>query len=347
MSEVNRAEAKKALRPRGQSQLSLNARRFMRMPLAVFGAVVVLLIVLCAIFAPFISPYDPNYQSKHYLSPPSKEFLLGTDQIGRDVLSRTIFGSRIALLVSVGAVGLGVFVGMPIGLIAGTMRGWVDSVLMRIMDGLLAFPSLIIAMGLVAVLGSTLLNVIVAIGVANVPFIARVVRGQALSVREQVYVTAARSIGGSDWRVIFRHIMPNCFAPVIVQGTLEPGARRITKLKHMVPLLVPCDTRRHGMAVLRLEHLPTVLAPAAIRRTETLIQHIDVETGDAVGKLLGHDLLHYVEVAAVVTESADPVAGRIAHRELRVLAQVVPILLHHAVGNDRQLVLGRLFYRLP
>ena len=220
MSEVNRAEAKKALRPRGQSQLSLNARRFMRMPLAVFGAVVVLLIVLCAIFAPFISPYDPNYQSKHYLSPPSKEFLLGTDQIGRDVLSRTIFGSRIALLVSVGAVGLGVFVGMPIGLIAGTMRGWVDSVLMRIMDGLLAFPSLIIAMGLVAVLGSTLLNVIVAIGVANVPFIARVVRGQALSVREQVYVTAARSIGGSDWRVIFRHIMPNCFAPVIVQGTL-------------------------------------------------------------------------------------------------------------------------------
>jgi len=190
------------------------------MPLAVFGAVVVLLIVLCAIFAPFISPYDPNYQSKHYLSPPSKEFLLGTDQIGRDVLSRTIFGSRIALLVSVGAVGLGVFVGMPIGLIAGTMRGWVDSVLMRIMDGLLAFPSLIIAMGLVAVLGSTLLNVIVAIGVANVPFIARVVRGQALSVREQVYVTAARSIGGSDWRVIFRHIMPNCFAPVIVQGTL-------------------------------------------------------------------------------------------------------------------------------
>ena len=190
------------------------------MPLAVFGFAVVVVIVFCAIFAPLIAPYDPNFQSKHYLTPPSKEFLLGTDQIGRDVLSRIIFGSRIALLVSVGAVGLGVVIGMPIGLIAGTTKGWVDSVLMRIMDGLLAFPSLIIAMGLVAVLGSTLVNVIVAIGVANVPFIARVVRSQALSVREQVYVTAARSIGGSDWRIIFRHIMPNCFAPVIVQGTL-------------------------------------------------------------------------------------------------------------------------------
>jgi len=190
------------------------------MPLAVFGFAVVLIIVLCAIFAPLISPYDPKFQSKHYLSPPSKEFLLGTDQIGRDVLSRTIYGSRIALLVSVGAVGLGVIVGMPIGLVAGTARGWTDSVLMRIMDGLLAFPSLIIAMGLVAVLGSTLFNVIIAIGIANVPFIARVVRSQALSVREQVFVTAARSVGGSDWRIIFRHIMPNCFAPVIVQGTL-------------------------------------------------------------------------------------------------------------------------------
>ena len=208
------------MRPRRQSQFNINVRRLMRMPLAVFGFAVVFLIVLCAIFAPLISPYNPNYQSKHYLSPPSKEFLLGTDQIGRDVLSRTIYGSRIALLVSIGAVGLGVIVGMPIGLISGTLRGWVDAVLMRIMDGLLAFPSLIIAMGLVAVLGSTLVNVIIAIGVANVPFIARVVRGQALSVREQVYVTAARSIGGSDWRVIFRHIMPNCFAPVIIQGTL-------------------------------------------------------------------------------------------------------------------------------
>lgn len=190
------------------------------MPLAVFGFAVVLLIVLSAVFAPLVSPYDPNYQSKHYLSSPSKEFLLGTDQIGRDVLSRTIYGSRIALLVSIGAVGLGVVIGTPIGLVSGTLKGWVDSVLMRVMDGLLAFPSLIIAMGLVAVLGSTLINVIIAIGVANVPFIARVVRGQALSVREQIYVTAARSIGSSDWRVIFRHIMPNCFAPVIIQGTL-------------------------------------------------------------------------------------------------------------------------------
>jgi peptide/nickel transport system permease protein len=219
MDQISAAD--REFRPRRrQSQFAINFRRFMRMPLAVFGLAVIALIVICAVFAPFIAPYAPNYQSRQYLKPPSGEFLLGTDQIGRDVLSRTIYGSQIALLVSVGAVGLGVVIGVPIGLISGTLRGWTDSVLMRVMDGLLAFPSLIIAMGLVAVLGSTLINVIVAIGVANVPFIARVVRGQALSVREQVYVTAARSIGSTDGRVIFRHIMPNCFAPVIVQGTL-------------------------------------------------------------------------------------------------------------------------------
>ncbi len=190
------------------------------MPLAVFGFVVIVLIVFCAIFAPLISPYGPNFQTKQYLQPPSEKYLLGTDQLGRDVLSRTIYGSQVALIVSIGAVGLGVVIGTPIGLLSGYLRGWVDDVIMRVMDALLSFPSLIIAIGLVAVLGSTLTNVIIAIGVANIPFIARIVRGQALSLREQAYVTAARSIGGSTWHIVFRHIAPNCFAPVIVQGTL-------------------------------------------------------------------------------------------------------------------------------
>ncbi len=206
--------------PAHRSQFWSTVRRLLRIPLASFGFAIILIIVLCAIFAPLISPYDPNFQSKHYFAPPSATNLLGTDQLGRDVLSRLIYGSRIALIVSLGAVGLGIAAGMPIGLISGNARGWLDAVLMRIMDGLLAFPSLIIAVGLVAVLGSTLVNVIIAIGIANVPFIARIVRAQALSVREQAYVTAARSIGASEWRIIFRHIMPNCFAPVIVQGTL-------------------------------------------------------------------------------------------------------------------------------
>ncbi|MDD5189672.1 MAG: ABC transporter permease [Dehalococcoidales bacterium] len=202
------------------SQFWVNTKRLMKIPLAVFGFIVIILIVFCAIFAPLISPYDPNAQSKNYLKPPSSTNLLGTDQLGRDVLTRTIFGSRIALIVSLGAVSLGIVIGVPLGLIAGNSRGWVDEVIMRLMDALLSFPSLIIAIGLVAVLGSTLLNVILAIGIANVPFIARIVRAQALSVREQPYIMASHSIGASSWRVIFRHILPNSMAPVIVQGTL-------------------------------------------------------------------------------------------------------------------------------
>jgi peptide/nickel transport system permease protein len=207
--------------PKRNIRFLSNLRRLLRMPLAVFGFVVIIIIIICAIFAPWIAPHDPLTQNAgHYLESPSTTFLLGTDQLGRDVLSRLIYGSRIALLASLGAVGFGIVVGTPIGLISAYTRGWVDSFFMRIMDALVSFPSLIIAVALVAAIGASVTNVILAIGLANVPWIARVVRSQALSLREREFVLAARATGASTLRIINSHIWPNCTAPVIVQGTL-------------------------------------------------------------------------------------------------------------------------------
>jgi len=196
-------------------------KKLFRIPLAVFGIIIILAVIFCAIFAPWIAPYDPlEMDVDHMLEGPSRAHWLGADQMGRDTLSRIIYGSRVALIVSLGAVSVGVALGVPIGLIAAYFRGWTDEIIMRIMDALVAFPSLILAVGLIAVLGSSLINVIIAIGVANIPWLARVVRSQALAVREQVYITAARSAGATSKRIIFRHIWPNSAAPVIVQGTL-------------------------------------------------------------------------------------------------------------------------------
>ena len=160
-------------------------RRLLQMPLACFGFAVILLVVVSAIFAPQIAPHDPLKQyTGHYLEPPSSMFPLGT----------------------------------PIGLVSGYSRGWLDEVIMRIMDALVAFPSLIIAVGIIAAMGSSLANVIIALGTANIPWMARVVRSQALSVRERDFVMAARSVRAR--LIIRRHIWPNCTAPVIVQTTL-------------------------------------------------------------------------------------------------------------------------------
>lgn len=180
-----------------------------------------LVVVVSAVFAPWIAPHNPTAQDvDSLLAGPSWTHPLGTDQIGRDTLSRVIYGSRIALIVGIGVVGLSAFVGVPIGLISAFAQGWVDMLLMRAMDALLAFPSLIIAIGLVSVLGGSLLNVIIAIGAASTPWMARVVRSTALSVREQDYIKAATVVGASDLRIIVRHLWPNCLAPVIVQATL-------------------------------------------------------------------------------------------------------------------------------
>ncbi len=204
--------------------------RLLKIPLSCFGIIVIIVVTLCAIFAPWISPYNPTFaDTDASLAPPSQAHLLGTDQLGRDVLSRLIYGARVALIVSVGAISLSILIGAPIGLFSAYAGGWLDEVLMRIMDGLVSFPGLLIAIVLVGLMGANLLNVIIAVGLANIPWIARIMRSQALSVRERDYVVAARSIGAKTWRIIGRHMWPNCTAPLIVQATLGMAGAILTE----------------------------------------------------------------------------------------------------------------------
>ena len=198
--------------------------RVIRIPQAAFGLIVIILTVLSALLAPIIAPLEPEAMDFDYLlSGLSSEHLLGTDQLGRDTLSRLIYGARIALLVSVGSIGLGVLIGVPLGLIAVYFGGWTDDIIMRLMDSLVVFPSLLIAVALAAALGGSVTTIIIAIGVANVPWMARVIRSQGLSIREMDFVAAAEAGGMSPARIIFRHILPNSLAPVIVQSTLSMG----------------------------------------------------------------------------------------------------------------------------
>ncbi len=206
------------------------ARRLARQRLAAPAFGFVLLVVLAAILADVVAPYDPLAQSPFAgLRGPSLAHPLGTDQLGRDVLSRLIFGSRIALTVGIGAVAFGVAVGMPLGLVSGYARGITDDVIMRMMDAIVAFPGLILALGLVAALGQSPTNLVVAIGIANVPWIARIVRAQVLTVRELDYVLAARCVGASHPRILGTHVWPNTLAPVIVQSTLAMGYAVLTE----------------------------------------------------------------------------------------------------------------------
>ena len=198
--------------------------RVIRIPQAAFGLIIIILTVLSALLAPIIAPLEPEAMDFDYLlSGLSSEHLLGTDQLGRDTLSRLIYGARIALLVSVGSIGLGVLIGVPLGLIAVYFGGWTDDIIMRLMDSLVVFPSLLIAVALAAALGGSVTTIIIAIGVANVPWMARVIRSQGLSIREMDFVAAAEAGGMNPARIIFRHILPNSLAPVIVQSTLSMG----------------------------------------------------------------------------------------------------------------------------
>ncbi|MEE2785004.1 MAG: ABC transporter permease [Pseudomonadota bacterium] len=204
--------------------------KVMRIPHAAFGVIFISLTIGVALLAPWIVPVNPeDMDFDHLLSDITASHLLGTDQLGRDTLARLIYGARIALIVSLGAIGLGVAIGVPLGLIAVYFRGVVDDVIMRVMDALVVFPSLLIAVGLAAALGGSLSTVILAIGIANVPWMARVIRSQGLSIREQDFVAAALAGGVSHTRIIFKHILPNSVAPVIVQSTLSMGYAVLTE----------------------------------------------------------------------------------------------------------------------
>ncbi len=196
-------------------------RRLARKPRAVVGGTVIAAMVIAAVFAPVVAPYDPTAQNfTDLLQGPSLAHPLGTDELGRDTLSRVIYGARVSLQVGVVAVGLSLLVGGFLGLISGYAGGAVDSVIMRIMDGLLAFPALVLALAITAMLGPNLRNAMIAIGVTGIPSYARLVRGQVLVIRDLEYVQAAHSLGASHARTMLRHVLPNTTAPIIVETSV-------------------------------------------------------------------------------------------------------------------------------
>lgn len=198
------------------------AVRYLRKDVKVIlGCIMLSLLVLTALLAPVLAPYDPNAQEFDLLLPPTWQHLLGTDEFGRDLLSRLMAGARVSLVVGFAAVGLAVLVSVPLGLISGYYGGWVDTVIMRYIDLQWAFPSLIIAVGLMAILGPGLGNVIIAVSLAYIDDFARIARGEVLALREEEYIVAARAAGGSDSRLILRHLLPNSLAPLIVQATVS------------------------------------------------------------------------------------------------------------------------------
>lgn len=196
-------------------------RRLRKNKLAMVSLVFLLALTFVAIFAPLVAPFDPYLSDMpKALKGPSAEHLLGNDELGRDILSRIIYGARISLRVGLIAVGIALSVGMVVGSLAGYYGGRLDIIIMRFMDIMLAFPSILLAIALMAVLGRGVENAIIAIGIVSIPEYARIVRGSVLSVKENEYVQAARAIGNNDLQIIFRHIMPNVMAPVIVRATL-------------------------------------------------------------------------------------------------------------------------------
>lgn len=192
---------------------------------AVVGLGIVAVLVLCAVLAPILAPYGPNEQNpRNRLQGPSAEHWFGTDELGRDILSRIIYGARISMSVGLIAICISLIGGVALGAIAGYYGGTVDNIIMRCMDVLLSIPTILLNISIVAALGSGLQNVMIAIGVSSIPGYCRIVRASILSLRDQDFVEASRAAGASDFFLITRHILPNCMAPLIVQATLRIGA---------------------------------------------------------------------------------------------------------------------------
>ncbi|OLO42321.1 diguanylate cyclase [Alkalihalophilus pseudofirmus] len=189
---------------------------------AMVGAIIIAFYILIAIFAPVLAPYDPfEINLQNQLMPPSIDHWMGTDDKGRDILSRILYGSRLSMGVGFAAVLFGAFFGIILGLIAGYYGKWVDSIIMRMMDVMLAFPGILLALAIIAALGPSLINVTIAVGAFSVPLFARIVRGSTLEVKRLEYIDAIRSLGANDFTIIFKHVFPNILSPIIVQGTLR------------------------------------------------------------------------------------------------------------------------------
>ncbi|MBN1188380.1 MAG: ABC transporter permease [Dehalococcoidales bacterium] len=204
-------------------------RRFMRVfigrAVVKFGLVFIVIFILTAIFAPLLAPYDPNEQDiLNALQQPSWEHLLGTDSLGRDTLSRVIYGSQTSLMVGLIVVSVSAIIGMALGLLAGYFGGWTYTIIMRLVDAFMAFPMLVLTLLIAAMLGQGITNVIIALSVGLIPIYARLMCGQAISVKNNDYITAGRSIGAGDMRMMLKHIFPNCLPPLIVMITMMLGS---------------------------------------------------------------------------------------------------------------------------
>ena len=233
INNTNAVENRNQEKPRKKrSQFFEVWRRLRRNPIAMIGLFIVLVLIFTAIFADIIAPshYDPflghvpayEYQdltNRHAF--PNRDHFFGTDNFGRDIFDRIVHGSRISLIVGFVVVSISVIFGVALGTIAGYYGKITDSVIMRFIDIMLAIPSILLAMSIVAALGSGLINVMIAVGISTIPFFARQIRSSVLSVREQEFIEAAKSIGASDIRIMVKHIIPNCMAPIIVRATMS------------------------------------------------------------------------------------------------------------------------------
>ncbi len=210
-------------------------RKLSKRKISLVGGAIILAYILIAILAPWLAPHDPLHiqLDKSLIGPVENwnmngNFWFGTDDKGRDILSRILYGARLSLLVGVVAVGIGAMIGVPMGLVAGYYGGWWDTILMRIIDVLLAFPGMLLALAIVSALGPSLFNVMLAVGIFSIPTFARLVRGSTLTVKRLEYIDAIRALGAGDLTIVTVHILPNVVSPIIVQGTLRLATAILT-----------------------------------------------------------------------------------------------------------------------
>ena len=224
---------------------------FFRRKVAVVGLVITALLILTAIFAPLLAPHEPNQvNTPQRLLQPSNEHLLGTDPLGRDLLSRIIYGSRTSLVVGLAAVGLGSVIGQVLGMTAAYFGGWVYTIIMRFVDALMAFPGIILMVIIAAMLGTGVVNLIFALSIGMIPVSARLMCGEALRVKENDYVLAARSLGAGNLRTMLRHVYPNCFASLLVLMTIMLGVTILAEAGlSFLGLGIPSPTAAWGRMV--------------------------------------------------------------------------------------------------
>ena len=224
MTETTKNEASRTQDRLPYSQLRRSWAKLRRNRAALFGGILILIYVVTAMLAPVLFPGNPSAPNlMKSLERSSLEHPLGTDELGRSILGRIIYGSRVSLLIAVGVVSFGLLIGVPLGLVSGYYRGKIDFGIQRVTDTMLAFPAFLLALALVAVLGVGIKNTVISIGISMVPIYIRLVRGCALSIREEVYVEAARAVGTRDIVILLRHILPNVMVPITVQTSLGMG----------------------------------------------------------------------------------------------------------------------------